>query len=419
MASLPDLRARGLRRRHQRQRVGVPQRRGQPLPAQQLGAPGPVRARAPRSSRSPPRPALTKGLITPTTTINDQGVYRIPNCRDETCERSNDGRKKYGAVDLRRSLTVSSDVYYYDLGARFWIEPDQYGGPEAFADQLKRWGFHQDTGIDLSGEQPRAHPVARVEEVLLRGGRSASTTGVAHRRQRQHGHRPGRRARHAAAARLRLRARSATAGTRWVPQVVPRDPRRRSPASRSARSSRSRPARSRWRPSGARPSSTASVGVTTQEGGTAVGAFSGFPNDAFPIAAKTGTAQVSGKAPTAVFGAFGPAADPHYAISVFMEESGYGGRRGRARRPPPVRRALRFGAAPARARGWRRARDRRSLPRARGRARLMAHHLRHPGTRSAPGALGRLSRNPSSPWRHVDLVLVGVRRRRRRPRAAS
>ena len=31
------------------------------------------------------------------------------------------------------------------------------------------------------------------------------------------------------------------------------------------------------------------------------------------------------------------------------------------------------------------------------------------GTRGrvAPGALGRLSRNPSSPWRHIDLVLVG------------
>jgi rod shape determining protein RodA len=29
------------------------------------------------------------------------------------------------------------------------------------------------------------------------------------------------------------------------------------------------------------------------------------------------------------------------------------------------------------------------------------------GGRVAPGALGRLSRNPASPWRHVDLVLVG------------
>ena len=67
------------------------------------------------------------------------------------------------------------------------------------------------------------------------------------------------------------------------------------------------------------------VGVTTQSGGTAFGAFSGFPNTTFPVAAKTGTAQVFGKAATAVFGVFGPAPDPHYAVSVFMEESGYGG----------------------------------------------------------------------------------------------
>ena len=37
-------------------RVGVPPGAREPLPAEQLGAPGPVRARAPRSSRSPRRP---------------------------------------------------------------------------------------------------------------------------------------------------------------------------------------------------------------------------------------------------------------------------------------------------------------------------------------------------------------------------
>jgi penicillin-binding protein 2 len=67
------------------------------------------------------------------------------------------------------------------------------------------------------------------------------------------------------------------------------------------------------------------IGVTTQEGGTAVGAFSGFPTSSYPVAAKTGTAQVNNKAPTAVFGAFAPATAPAYAISVLMEESGYGG----------------------------------------------------------------------------------------------
>ena len=31
------------------------------------------------------------------------------------------------------------------------------------------------------------------------------------------------------------------------------------------------------------------------------------------------------KAPTAVFGAYGPATDAQYAISVLLEEAGYGG----------------------------------------------------------------------------------------------
>ena len=67
-------------------------------------------------------------------------------------------------------------------------------------------------------------------------------------------------------------------------------------------------------------------GVTTREGGTAVGAFSGFPLDTFAVAAKTGTAQVgSKKAPTAVFGSFAPADNPLFAISVLLEEAGYGG----------------------------------------------------------------------------------------------
>src|SRR5690606_6253345 len=66
------------------------------------------------------------------------------------------------------------------------------------------------------------------------------------------------------------------------------------------------------------------VGVTGPSG-TAYGAFEGFPLDIWPVAAKTGTAQVNKKAPTAVFGAFGPAPAPQFAVSVLLEESGYGG----------------------------------------------------------------------------------------------
>ena len=59
--------------------------------------------------------------------------------------------------------------------------------------------------------------------------------------------------------------------------------------------------------------------------GTAARAFAGFPLDAFPIAGKTGTAQVDNKADTAVFSAFGPVPRAPVPVTVVLEESGFGG----------------------------------------------------------------------------------------------
>jgi penicillin-binding protein 2 len=64
-------------------------------------------------------------------------------------------------------------------------------------------------------------------------------------------------------------------------------------------------------------------GAITDSNGTAHGAFFGF--GAFPVAGKTGTAQVSRKQDTALFAGFAPANDPQYTIAVVMEESGFGG----------------------------------------------------------------------------------------------
>jgi penicillin-binding protein 2 len=78
------------------------------------------------------------------------------------------------------------------------------------------------------------------------------------------------------------------------------------------------------------------VGVTSREGGTAYGSFLGFPNDVWPVAGKTGTSQVRGRKDFALFAAFGPLHDPQYAISVVMEEAGFGG----AHAAPVARRIL-------------------------------------------------------------------------------
>jgi penicillin-binding protein 2 len=65
-------------------------------------------------------------------------------------------------------------------------------------------------------------------------------------------------------------------------------------------------------------------GVVSDSGGTAAPAFSGFPLSRFPVAGKTGTAQVFGKQDTSLFTAFGPTSDPQYVVSVVMEQSGFG-----------------------------------------------------------------------------------------------
>ena len=60
-------------------------------------------------------------------------------------------------------------------------------------------------------------------------------------------------------------------------------------------------------------------------GGTAQGAFAGFPLGQLPIAGKTGTADVLGKSPTSWFASFAPANAPQYAVVVIVPEGGTGG----------------------------------------------------------------------------------------------
>ncbi|HJV09108.1 MAG TPA: FtsW/RodA/SpoVE family cell cycle protein, partial [Acidimicrobiales bacterium] len=52
------------------------------------------------------------------------------------------------------------------------------------------------------------------------------------------------------------------------------------------------------------------AGVVSDPSGTAFGAFSGFPLAQFPVAGKTGTAEVNGKQDTSLFTAYAPANAP-------------------------------------------------------------------------------------------------------------
>lgn len=62
----------------------------------------------------------------------------------------------------------------------------------------------------------------------------------------------------------------------------------------------------------------------TTVSGTASGAFAGFPLDDYPVAAKTGTAEVAGKQSTSWFASFAPADDPRYVVVVNVDQGGLG-----------------------------------------------------------------------------------------------
>jgi penicillin-binding protein 2 len=83
-------------------------------------------------------------------------------------------------------------------------------------------------------------------------------------------------------------------------------------------------------------------GVTAATDGTAYTDFENFPLDKYPVAGKTGTAQVDSycepgtlcapgdvawpayKQDTSVFASFAPADDPRFAVDAVFEQSGYG-----------------------------------------------------------------------------------------------
>ncbi len=98
---------------------------------------------------------LESGATTADYVLNDTGVFQLGKhkFRDVT------GSPK-GPVTLRKSIAVSSDVYYYWLSMQL--------GVDRIYDFMKQWGFGQKTGIDLIGEQTGILPNREWKEKRFR-----------------------------------------------------------------------------------------------------------------------------------------------------------------------------------------------------------------------------------------------------------
>jgi penicillin-binding protein 2 len=249
--------------------------------------------------------ALRAGLITPATVVDDRGTYHVGARRLQNAQ----GRA-HGKVDLARAMAVSSDVYFYGLGDRLYSTDD---GP--IQDIAGRLGFGRRSGIDIGPEAEGRVP------------------GPSDRRA-AHARRPG-----------------AVPDARWYPGdnvnlgigqgdllVTPLQlagayaalATGLAPPTPHVLAEIGAPPAPRDRPSvGIDPAALRAVvaglhrAVGTREG-TAASAFAGFPLDRVPVVGKTGTAQVNGKADTALFAAVAPADDPTYVVVAVVEEAGFG-----------------------------------------------------------------------------------------------
>lgn len=94
--------------------------------------------------------ALTDGLITPSTLINDPGSITLPDPYNPGKTYFYKGWKALGIVDVERAIAWSSDVFFYTIGGGFGSQKGL--GIDRLGYWYRQFGMGTTTGIDLPGE---------------------------------------------------------------------------------------------------------------------------------------------------------------------------------------------------------------------------------------------------------------------------
>ena len=95
--------------------------------------------------------ALEEGIITPEKEIVSTGKISVPNPFDPSKPSVFKDWKAHGAVDMRKALAVSSDIYFYEIGGGF--EEQKGLGIGSIEKYMRLFGFGEEPGgNDFFGE---------------------------------------------------------------------------------------------------------------------------------------------------------------------------------------------------------------------------------------------------------------------------
>ena len=267
---------------------------------------------------------LRTGQISPGTTVDDQGCIDLKVEGGVFC---NAGKEAHGSVDLPEALTVSSDVYFYEIGRAFWgdFHRNEPTG-NAIQDEAHTLGFGATTGVALSGEakgrvpdstwkaavhaeRPDAFPYAEwlpgdnINLAVGQGDLLVTPLQLASAYEAV-----------------------ANGGTLFTPRLASEVLDLNQKVVRQIPPTPKTPI---TLPDGARDAILSGLrGAVQSDKGTAGAVFAGFPFSQYDVAGKTGTAQVTGKQDTSVFVGItppDPAPDqPQYVVVAMVEEGGFG-----------------------------------------------------------------------------------------------
>ena len=249
--------------------------------------------------------ALESGALTPETVLNDSGSLTVGGVTFE-----NAGDAVFGPLALRRALTVSSDVFFYQLGR----DMDEKGMPlQSWARQL---GIGRRTGIDLPAEEPGRLPTPAWRNRWYKQKLTDRPWSVGDNINLSVGQGD------LLSNPLQMAvAYAALANGRRV--LRPRLGLRIEDASGSALQQLDAPTARRVKISKANRDAILEglYGAANEPGGTSTPVFEGFP---VPIAGKTGTAEKGDRPDQSWYVALAPYPNPKYVVAVTDEAGGFG-----------------------------------------------------------------------------------------------